>query len=192
MVQIGLGEACREWENALKAGPPRHEAWYGYAELCLYPAVSVNTSAPVTNSSNGSSRAPTRRSASEPAGLVCSESSGPKTRRASRRLSRSRGQCRPDALSGLGSSLLSPRTGARATPSRRFRRRRFSRFKGTSCEFTGPFRICCCRWPTGVPDGRTRPSAVSRRPCAVYDWRPSRVDSLDAWLYHTLRERPSR
>jgi serine/threonine-protein kinase len=37
MVQLGLGDLARaEWENALKARPPEHSVWYGYAELCLY------------------------------------------------------------------------------------------------------------------------------------------------------------
>jgi tetratricopeptide (TPR) repeat protein len=36
-VQLGFGGAVRiEWENALKDGPSAHDAWYGYAELCLY------------------------------------------------------------------------------------------------------------------------------------------------------------
>jgi serine/threonine-protein kinase len=37
MVQLGLGDAVRaEWGHALKANPPGHAAWYGYAEMCLY------------------------------------------------------------------------------------------------------------------------------------------------------------
>jgi eukaryotic-like serine/threonine-protein kinase len=37
MLQLGIGEEARtEWANALAAGPTDHEAWYGYAELCLY------------------------------------------------------------------------------------------------------------------------------------------------------------
>ncbi len=37
MLQLGLGEEARtEWANALAARPTDHEAWYGYAELCLY------------------------------------------------------------------------------------------------------------------------------------------------------------
>jgi serine/threonine-protein kinase len=31
-----LGEACVAWGKALDADPPGHDAWYGYAELCLY------------------------------------------------------------------------------------------------------------------------------------------------------------
>jgi serine/threonine-protein kinase len=37
LIQSGQSETVRaEWENVLKAGPPNHEAWYGYAELCLF------------------------------------------------------------------------------------------------------------------------------------------------------------
>jgi serine/threonine-protein kinase len=37
LVRQGRGEELRrEWRKALKAGPPEHDAWFGYAELCLF------------------------------------------------------------------------------------------------------------------------------------------------------------
>jgi serine/threonine protein kinase/tetratricopeptide (TPR) repeat protein len=37
LVRQGRGEELRqEWKKALRAGPPEHDAWFGYAELCLY------------------------------------------------------------------------------------------------------------------------------------------------------------
>jgi serine/threonine-protein kinase len=36
-VRKGRGEELRkEWKTALDADPPEHEAWFGYAELCLF------------------------------------------------------------------------------------------------------------------------------------------------------------
>jgi eukaryotic-like serine/threonine-protein kinase len=32
----GLEEARAAWRKALDAGPPEHDAWFGYAELCLF------------------------------------------------------------------------------------------------------------------------------------------------------------
>src|SRR6516165_8134431 len=31
-----LEEARAEWEKSLERDPPEHDAWYGYAELCLF------------------------------------------------------------------------------------------------------------------------------------------------------------
>ncbi|HEV3448637.1 MAG TPA: serine/threonine-protein kinase [Gemmataceae bacterium] len=37
LVWRGQGEEVRrEWKKALEADPPEHEAWFGYAELCLF------------------------------------------------------------------------------------------------------------------------------------------------------------
>jgi serine/threonine-protein kinase len=37
LVWRGRGEeVLREWKKALEAGPPGHDAWFGYAELCLF------------------------------------------------------------------------------------------------------------------------------------------------------------
>jgi tetratricopeptide (TPR) repeat protein len=37
LVQLGRGEEARAaWQTALDAGPPEHDAWYGYAEFCLF------------------------------------------------------------------------------------------------------------------------------------------------------------
>jgi serine/threonine-protein kinase len=37
LVARGRGEDVRrEWQKALEADPPEHDAWFGYAELCLY------------------------------------------------------------------------------------------------------------------------------------------------------------
>jgi serine/threonine-protein kinase len=37
LVSRGRGEEVRlEWKKALEADPPRHDAWFGYAELCLF------------------------------------------------------------------------------------------------------------------------------------------------------------
>jgi serine/threonine-protein kinase len=37
LVRHGRGEALRrEWKKALEADPPEHDAWFGYAELCLF------------------------------------------------------------------------------------------------------------------------------------------------------------
>jgi serine/threonine-protein kinase len=37
LVQLGRGEAARvTWREALEADPPGHDAWYGYAEFCLF------------------------------------------------------------------------------------------------------------------------------------------------------------
>jgi serine/threonine-protein kinase len=37
LVRQGRGEELhREWKKALEAGPPEHDAWFGYAELCLF------------------------------------------------------------------------------------------------------------------------------------------------------------
>jgi serine/threonine-protein kinase len=37
LVQLGRGEEARAaWKTALDAGPPEHDAWYGYAEFCLF------------------------------------------------------------------------------------------------------------------------------------------------------------
>jgi serine/threonine-protein kinase len=37
LVWRGRGEeVCREWKKALEADPPGHDAWFGYAELCLF------------------------------------------------------------------------------------------------------------------------------------------------------------
>src|SRR5262249_49000199 len=37
LVRQGRGEALRrQWEDELKADPPDHDAWFGYAELCLF------------------------------------------------------------------------------------------------------------------------------------------------------------
>src|SRR5262249_61436993 len=36
-VRKGRGEELRrEWRKALDADPPEHDAWFGYAELCLF------------------------------------------------------------------------------------------------------------------------------------------------------------
>jgi eukaryotic-like serine/threonine-protein kinase len=37
LVQLGRGEEARAaWQTALEADPPEHDAWYGYAEFCLF------------------------------------------------------------------------------------------------------------------------------------------------------------
>src|SRR4029077_6609552 len=37
LVRQGRGEELRrEWKKELEAGPPEHDAWFGYAELCLF------------------------------------------------------------------------------------------------------------------------------------------------------------
>jgi serine/threonine-protein kinase len=37
LVSRGRGEEVRrEWKKSLEADPPRHDAWFGYAELCLF------------------------------------------------------------------------------------------------------------------------------------------------------------
>src|SRR5262249_26123624 len=37
LVCHGRGEELhREWKKALEADPPEHDAWFGYAELCLF------------------------------------------------------------------------------------------------------------------------------------------------------------
>src|SRR5262249_55237811 len=37
LMRLGrLPEALVAWKSALKADPPEHEAWHGYAELCLF------------------------------------------------------------------------------------------------------------------------------------------------------------
>jgi serine/threonine-protein kinase len=37
MVRRGRGEEARlEWKRKLELDPPEHDAWFGYAELCLY------------------------------------------------------------------------------------------------------------------------------------------------------------
>src|SRR6267378_1768266 len=37
LVRQGRGEELRrEWKKALEADPPEHDAWFGYAELCLF------------------------------------------------------------------------------------------------------------------------------------------------------------
>src|SRR5205814_235858 len=37
LVSRGRGEEVRrEWKKALEANPPDHDAWFGYAELCLF------------------------------------------------------------------------------------------------------------------------------------------------------------
>jgi serine/threonine-protein kinase len=37
LVRRGRGEQLRrEWKKALEADPPEHDAWFGYAELCLF------------------------------------------------------------------------------------------------------------------------------------------------------------
>jgi serine/threonine-protein kinase len=37
LLQMGRGEeACAAWRKDLEAEPPSHDAWYGYAELCLF------------------------------------------------------------------------------------------------------------------------------------------------------------
>src|SRR5262249_59924337 len=37
LVGRGRGEEVRlEWKKALAADPPGHDAWFGYAELCLF------------------------------------------------------------------------------------------------------------------------------------------------------------
>src|SRR5262249_27147091 len=36
-MRQGRGQEVQtEWQTALEANPPAHEAWFGYAELCLY------------------------------------------------------------------------------------------------------------------------------------------------------------
>jgi serine/threonine-protein kinase len=36
-VQLGRGEEARAvWQTALEADPPEHDAWFGYAEFCLF------------------------------------------------------------------------------------------------------------------------------------------------------------
>jgi serine/threonine-protein kinase len=36
-VRQGRGEeVCQEWKKELEADPPEHDAWFGYAELCLF------------------------------------------------------------------------------------------------------------------------------------------------------------
>jgi WD40 repeat protein/serine/threonine protein kinase len=37
LIQQGRGEVvCVAWRKALEANPPKHDAWFGYAELCLF------------------------------------------------------------------------------------------------------------------------------------------------------------
>jgi serine/threonine-protein kinase len=37
LVRRGRGEEVRrEWQKALEQDPPKHDAWFGYAELCLF------------------------------------------------------------------------------------------------------------------------------------------------------------
>jgi serine/threonine-protein kinase len=37
LIRLGrLEDARAAWEKALQAGPPEHDAWFGYAELCLF------------------------------------------------------------------------------------------------------------------------------------------------------------
>jgi serine/threonine-protein kinase len=37
LVQLGRGEEARAaWQTALDADPPEHDAWFGYAEFCLF------------------------------------------------------------------------------------------------------------------------------------------------------------
>src|SRR5262249_29875253 len=37
LVQLGRGEEARAvWQTALEADPPEHDAWFGYAEFCLF------------------------------------------------------------------------------------------------------------------------------------------------------------
>src|SRR5262249_13441173 len=37
LMRQGRGdEVCALWQKALEANPPEHDAWFGYAELCLF------------------------------------------------------------------------------------------------------------------------------------------------------------
>jgi serine/threonine-protein kinase len=187
LVQLGLGETARtEWENDLTERPPAHDAWYGYAELCLYLGQQGEYER-ACHELLGRFESSSDPQVCERVGRACllgilghedTLRAAALVERAVRAdLSPSVAWAKPyfQVALGLARYRLGDFDGA------------VGAIRGKALHVHGPLPnlvLSMAHRRAGRPDEALRSFA---RALAEYDWRPCRVDSHDAWLYHTLR-----
>jgi serine/threonine-protein kinase len=187
VLQLGLGEAaCVEWENALKARPPTHDAWYGYAELCLYLGHQDKYER-ACHDLLGQFESSDDPRVCEQVGRACLLG-----------IVGQEDMVRAAALVERAVRADPLRSPAWAHPyfliAQGLARYRLDDFDGAVRAVHGEALRAHGPLPHLVVAmahrraGRTGEAFRSfARALTGYDWSPSRVDSHDAWLYHTLR-----
>ena len=163
LVRLGRGEEARSaWEAALRADPPGHDEWYGYAEFCLFLGREDEYPAPDETCSPGSAKPPTRSSPSGRGEHVCS--CPPKATSCARPPPSPTGPRRwtgrgPGPCTRITSSPAGWRTtdaGGSSGPSRRC--------AGTRPGCSAPPPASCSRWPCIGPGDAARHGRRSPRP----------------------------
>jgi serine/threonine-protein kinase len=187
MVQLGLGDAVLiEWEIALKDGPSAHDAWYGYAELCLYLGRQAEYER-ACHELLERFESSTEPQVCERVGRACLLGiipAGDMTRAA--------------AMVERAVQADPARSPAWAHPYFRLAqglaRYRLGDFDGAARAIRGDVLAAHGPFPHLVLSmmhrraGRTNEAYRSFATAVrVFDWNPSRIDSHDAWLYHILR-----
>jgi serine/threonine-protein kinase len=187
MMQLGLGETARtEWENELKERPPAHDAWYGYAELCLY----LGRQAEYERACHELLEQFESRSdpqVCERVGRACllGITGASDMTRAAALVERAvqadpaRSPAWAHAYFRLAQGLARYRLGDFEGATRAIQR--------DVLAVHGPFPhlvLSMAHRRAGRANEAFRSFVMAVR---VYDWSPSRVDSHDAWLYHILR-----
>jgi serine/threonine-protein kinase len=184
-VQLGFGEEVRaDWENALKAGSPDHGAWYGYAELCLYLGKQAEYER-ACHELLGRFGSTTEPRVCEQIGRACllgTVGAEDGTRAAALIEHAVRADLPPSEAWAYPYFLI-------AQGLARYRARDFDgavrAIQGEALRVHGPLPhlvLAMAHQRAGRTDDAFR--SLSRA-ISGYDWR--RVDSHDAWLYHTLR-----
>jgi serine/threonine-protein kinase len=187
MVQLGMGDAVlAEWQKALRENPAKHDAWYGYAELCLYlgrekeyqeschellghfesshePLVCERTGRACLLGRLGSEDT-ARGAALIERAVNADPTTYPAWARAYFQLAQGLARYRLGDFEGVVGSI-----------------------RGEAARVHGPFPHLILAMAHRRA-GRTEKAWQSfAKAVRMYDWSPSRADNHDAWLYHSLR-----
>jgi serine/threonine-protein kinase len=185
-VRQGRGEEVRaEWQKALEAGPPEHDAWFGYAELCLFLG-HEDEYRRARRALLGSFRASTDPFTAERTGRACLylPASDDELRQATVLIDRAvvRGRTAPHwsypyflFAKGLAEYRHGRLEGAIWV------------MKGEAARVLGP----APRLVVAMAEYRQGHREVARKTLAAavleYDWSAAPADNRDAWICHLLR-----
>jgi serine/threonine-protein kinase len=187
-VQLRLGrgaEACVEWKQELAAGPARHDACFGYAELCLFLGDEAEYRRARSDLLARFGNV-TDRSIAERVGRACLLLSAPadELRQAAALIER--------AVAGgrVGHELAYPYF-LFALGLARYRQGRFDEgielMTGEAAAVLGP----CPRLVLAMAQHQKGQHDLARQTLVAavssHDWRTDRADNHDAWIAHILR-----
>jgi serine/threonine-protein kinase len=178
-----LEEARRAWEKALEHNPPGHDAWYGYAELCLFLG-REDTYREARQSLLRRFSETTDPVVAERAGRACLllPADGEELERAVALTDRSlaAGPRHPlYAYFQLAKGLAEYRQG-RPEKAMVLLQESASNIP----QLTPRLVLAMAQYRAGSPDEARRTLAAAIR---VYDWREEQADAVDRWICHALR-----